>query len=211
MRMGYLTFLKSIKSSNREKDREKIEQSSPPLPLSPSPPLPLSPSPHHPNWLRCSGAFLASTALTVTALGSYVVPTQAAPLRENIAAKIVTLQASKKRWILVDLNYQRLIAWEGGNPIYAIVISTGKNSTPTLPGVFKIQSKVPTQRLRGADYDLPNVPFIMYYQGNYAIHGAYWHNSFGTPISHGCVNVAVNHARWLFNWASVGTPVVITQ
>ncbi|HEY9707883.1 MAG TPA: L,D-transpeptidase, partial [Oculatellaceae cyanobacterium] len=104
-----------------------------------------------------------------------------------------------------------LIAWEGANPMYAIVISTGKNSTPTLPGVFKIQSKVPTQRLRGADYDLPNVPFIMYYQGNYAIHGAYWHNSFGTPISHGCVNVAVNHARWLFNWASVGTPVVITQ
>jgi lipoprotein-anchoring transpeptidase ErfK/SrfK len=65
--------------------------------------------------------------------------------------------------------------------------------------------------MRGADYDLPNVPYVMFYQGNYAIHGAYWHYQFGTPVSHGCVNVAVNHASWLFDWASVGTPVVINQ
>ncbi len=195
MRMGYLTFLKSIKSSNREEDRDNFEQ----------------PSPPPPNWLRRSGAFFASTALTLIAVGSCVAPTQAAPLRESIATKIVALQASKGRWILVDLKYQRLIAWEGAKPIYAIVISTGKNSTPTLPGVFKIQSKVPAQRLRGADYDIPNVPYVMYYKGNYAIHGVYWHHSFGTPVSHGCVNVAVDHARWLFNWASVGTPVVINQ
>jgi lipoprotein-anchoring transpeptidase ErfK/SrfK len=51
----------------------------------------------------------------------------------------------------------------------------------------------------------------MYYEGNYGIHGAFWHRRFGTPVSHGCVNVAVNHARWLFDWASVGTAVVITR
>ena len=163
------------------------------------------------NWLRHSGTFLASTALTLTTLGSCVAPVRATLLSESVAAKMLALQASKEQWILVDLKSQRLIAWKGATPMYAIVISTGKNSTPTLPGVFKIQSKVATQRLRGSGYDIPNVPYIMYYQGNYAIHGAYWHHSFGTPVSHGCVNVAVNHARWLFNWASVGTPVVIYQ
>jgi len=50
--------------------------------------------------------------------------------------------------------------------------------------------------------------YTMYYSGSYAIHGTYWHHRFGTPVSHGCVNVA-GHARWLFNWALVGTPVVV--
>lgn len=49
----------------------------------------------------------------------------------------------------------------------------------------------------------------MYYDGGYAIHGAYWHHNFGTPVSHGCINVAVDHAEWLYNWASIGTSVVI--
>jgi lipoprotein-anchoring transpeptidase ErfK/SrfK len=49
----------------------------------------------------------------------------------------------------------------------------------------------------------------MYYDGGMAIHGAYWHNLFGNPVTHGCTNVAVNHAKWLFEWASVGTPVVV--
>jgi lipoprotein-anchoring transpeptidase ErfK/SrfK len=65
--------------------------------------------------------------------------------------------------------------------------------------------------MKGAGYDIPNVPYAMYYEGNYGIHGAFWHRRFGTPVSHGCVNVAVNHARWLFDWASVGTAVVITR
>ncbi|MGA9378208.1 MAG: L,D-transpeptidase, partial [Phormidium sp.] len=58
-------------------------------------------------------------------------------------------------------------------------------------------------------YDVPNVPHTMYFHRGYAIHGAYWHNRFGTPVSHGCINVAPNHAAWLFNWANVGTPVVV--
>ena len=63
--------------------------------------------------------------------------------------------------------------------------------------------------MTGPGYDVPDVPYTMYYDGGMAIHGAYWHNMFGTPVSHGCTNVAVNHAKWLFDWASVGTPVVV--
>jgi lipoprotein-anchoring transpeptidase ErfK/SrfK len=61
----------------------------------------------------------------------------------------------------------------------------------------------------GADYYyLPNVPHVMYFYGGYGLHGTYWHNNFGTPMSHGCVNLSQTDAEWLYNWASVGTKVV---
>jgi lipoprotein-anchoring transpeptidase ErfK/SrfK len=125
--------------------------------------------------------------------------------------EIVALKASQKRWIEINLSTQRLIAWEGDRPVYAVIVSTGKKETPTRPGVFSIQSKRPLDRMRGPDYDLPDVPYAMYYHRGYAIHGTYWHNRFGTPVSHGCINLAVDHAQWLFEWASLKTPVVIHQ
>jgi lipoprotein-anchoring transpeptidase ErfK/SrfK len=128
---------------------------------------------------------------------------------ESYTSEIETLQQSNQHWIQVDLSRQRLIAWEGNTPVYAVVVSTGKPETPTLTGVFTVQYKFQTARMQGDDYDVPDVPFTMYYDGNYAIHGAYWHHNFGTPVSHGCVNVAVDHAEWLFNWSAVGTPVIV--
>jgi lipoprotein-anchoring transpeptidase ErfK/SrfK len=102
-----------------------------------------------------------------------------------------------------------LIAWEGSQPVYAVIISTGKATTPTPTGIFAIQTRHRVARMQGYDYDVPDVPYTMYYHRGYAIHGAYWHSRFGTPVSHGCINVAVNHARWLYHWATVGTPVVV--
>jgi len=118
-------------------------------------------------------------------------------------------QQSRRRWIEVDLTGQRLIAWEGGEQAYAIIVSAGTTQDPTLPGVFAVQSMHESTRMRGPGYDISNVPFAMFYDGNYAIHGAYWHQQFGTPVSRGCVNVAVDHAEWLFTWSAVGTPVVV--
>ncbi|WP_375539499.1 L,D-transpeptidase [Planktothrix sp. FACHB-1365] len=126
-----------------------------------------------------------------------------------IARNMMELQKSSERWILIDLSRQRLIAWEGNQPVYAVIVSTGKADTPTRTGVFKVYTKYETTRMTGPDYDVPDVPYTMYYDGGMAIHGAYWHNLFGTPVSHGCTNVAVNHAKWLFEWASVGTPVIV--
>jgi lipoprotein-anchoring transpeptidase ErfK/SrfK len=155
------------------------------------------------DWVRRLEILLASAVLSVSLIG--IGETRAS------SQTIETLQKSDQRWIQINLANQRLIAWEGSKRVYAIVISSGKKSTPTRTGTFKIQSKHKSTRMRGRTYDVPNVPYAMFYQGNYGIHGAYWHRKFGTPVSHGCINLAPNHAKWLFNWASLGTPVVINK
>ncbi len=127
----------------------------------------------------------------------------------RISRRIKSLKNSNRSWIQVSLSKQRFIAWEGNKPVFAVIISSGKKTTPTPTGVFKVQTKLRKTRMKGEDYDIPDVPYTMYYQGDYAIHGAYWHRSFGTPVSRGCVNVAPNHAKWIYDWASVGTTVVV--
>lgn len=127
----------------------------------------------------------------------------------NTIRRMGELRQGQQKWLEINLSTQRLIAWEGGKPVYAVIVSTGKPATPTYSGVYSIYRKQHPERMRGRGYDIPNVPHAMYYHRGYAIHGAYWHSRFGTPVSHGCTNVAPNHARWLYNWASVGTPVVV--
>ena len=132
------------------------------------------------------------------------------PTTENkVAQKIDSLKRSDRPWIEIDLSDQHLFAWEGGNQMFSAVISTGKPETPTYSGIYTIQRKYPQDRMRGDDYDLPEVPHVLYFDRGYALHGAYWHNNFGTPVSHGCVNLPVNNAQWLFNWTTIGTTVVI--
>ena len=163
-----------------------------------------------PNRIRPLKLFLIAL-LTFSIVSGIEGKVLAEPKKQRIVETIKTLQQSDQHWIQINLTTQRLTAWEGGKPVYAIVISSGKKSTPTLTGIFNIQSKQKSSRMQGEDYDVPNVPYAMYYQGNYAIHGAYWHRKFGTPISHGCVNIAPDHAKWLFQWASLGTPVIIQK
>jgi lipoprotein-anchoring transpeptidase ErfK/SrfK len=113
------------------------------------------------------------------------------------------------RWIDVDLSEQRLSAMQGKKAVYSFNVSTGKALTPTPTGKFLINSKLRYTRMRGPGYDVPNVPYTMYFHEGYGIHGAYWHNNFGTPMSHGCVNVPIPLAGKIFKWASVGTLVVV--
>ncbi len=82
---------------------------------------------------------------------------------------------------------------------------------PTPVGKFKIRSKYLAQAMSGPGYYLPNVPHVMYFYGQDALHGTYWHNNFGHPMSHGCVNLSREDAEWLYNWAPIGTEVVISQ
>lgn len=113
------------------------------------------------------------------------------------------------RWIDVDLTYQRLIAYEGETPLLTVAVSTGLPRTPTVTGRFKIYVKYRAAHMSGPGYYLRNVPYVMYFYRGYGLHGTYWHNNFGRPMSHGCVNLPTPEAEWLFNWASVGTPVVV--
>jgi len=112
------------------------------------------------------------------------------------------------KWIDVNLSKQRLTAYQGNTPVFSALISAGLPRTPTVVGRFKINTKLRATRMRGPGYDLPNVPYTMYFYRGYAIHGTYWHNNFGRPMSHGCVNMRTSDAAWLFNWAPMGTTVV---
>ena len=111
------------------------------------------------------------------------------------------------RWIDVDLTNQMVYAYEGETVVNSFVVSTGTWLTPTVTGKHKIYVKVRMQDMSGPGYYLRDVPYVMFFSGDYGLHGTYWHNNFGTPMSRGCVNLTIDDAAWLFNWASVGTVV----
>jgi lipoprotein-anchoring transpeptidase ErfK/SrfK len=112
------------------------------------------------------------------------------------------------KWIDVNLSTQTLVAYSGQVPIFQARVSTGTAWTPTVVGTYSIYVKYVSAPMSGPGYYLPDVPYIMYFYRGYGLHGTYWHNNFGQPMSHGCVNLSVADAEWLFNWAEVGTTVV---
>jgi lipoprotein-anchoring transpeptidase ErfK/SrfK len=114
---------------------------------------------------------------------------------------------SGEHWIDVDLSQQRLNAYAGDTIMNSFVVSTGTWQTPTVTGKFKVWIKVRSQAMSGPGYYLPDVPYVMYFYKDYGLHGTYWHNNFGTPMSHGCVNLTIPDAEWLYNFSSVGTVV----
>ena len=114
--------------------------------------------------------------------------------------------------IYVDLEKQMLYAYDGQKLTLSFPVSTGKWG-PTPTGDFKIWVKLRYTRMAGGEgadfYDLPNVPYVMFFSNNevsasrgYSLHGAYWHNNFGHPMSHGCVNIKTENAEKLFYWAN---------
>lgn len=111
------------------------------------------------------------------------------------------------RWIDVDLTNQRVYAYEGNTVVNSFIVSTGTWQHPTVTGQYHVYVKYRYTDMSGPGYYLPNVPYTMYFYQGYAIHGTYWHNNFGTPMSHGCVNLSIPDSGWVFNWASVGTLV----
>jgi hypothetical protein len=113
------------------------------------------------------------------------------------------------RWINVNLGQQLLTAYDGSTPIMQFLISSGTASTPTVTGQFRIWVKLSTTDMNGPGYSLEDVPFTMYFYQGYGLHGTYWHDNFGTPMSHGCVNLRTADASWLFDFVSEGTLVNI--
>lgn len=133
-------------------------------------------------------------------------PKQAAPKRVD-PEQPVRRAASGGKWIDVNLSAQRLTAYEGDEAVFSTVISSGKPGYDTVVGNYAVYVKYSDTSMRGADYYIPHVPWTMYFYSGYGIHGAPWNNDLGTPHSHGCVNLSVAAARWMFDWAAVGTPV----
>jgi len=122
--------------------------------------------------------------------------------------------APSEKWIEIDLSDQRLNMKEGDTTVGSFLISSGKWA-PTPQGEWRVWTKLRYTRMTGGSkalgtyYNLPNVPYVMYYYQGYGIHGAYWHNNFGHPMSHGCVNMKPEEAGIVFNWADIGTKVVV--
>jgi hypothetical protein len=116
-----------------------------------------------------------------------------------------------ERWIDVDLSEQTLVAYEGSRPVFATLVSTGKEGHETPTGAYRITSKyVSTTMSDTTDGDEPymieDVPWTMYFNLAIALHGAFWHSRFGRERSHGCVNLAPADARWLFWWVGPELP-----
>ena len=118
------------------------------------------------------------------------------------------------KWIQVNLYEQTLAVYEGERMVYATLLSSGLDKWATEPGLFYIWARLKVDNMRGSYepdgsdyYSLEAVPWVMYFDGQRALHGEYWHDRLGFKRSHGCVNLAPLDARWLFDWAEKGTPV----
>ena len=131
------------------------------------------------------------------------------PAPEESALGLVAAPVAGTKWIEVNLSEQTLTAWQGDVAVMHTSISSGRSNTPTVTGRFTVGNKYKAQRMTGPGYDLPNVPWVMYFHGSYAIHGAYWHNNFGVPMSHGCVNMRTDESQMLYEWAPAGTEVYV--
>ena len=125
--------------------------------------------------------------------------------------------ASGRGWIDVSIDRQTLVAYEGARPVFVTLVSTGADGTgdpetthSTIQGEFALHTKHVSVTMDGDEvgdeYDLRDVPYVQYFKEGYALHAAYWHDGFGTPRSHGCINLSPLDARWLFSWTSPSVP-----
>ena len=127
----------------------------------------------------------------------------AAPTIESIE----NARSNGQKWIEVNLTEQKTYAWEGDQPAGEFLISSGLPGTPTVQGVYRMRVRTRSQTMSGGDraagtyYSLPNVEWVQYFFEDYSFHGTYWHNNFGNPMSHGCVNMTNEDAEWLFRWS----------
>lgn len=137
------------------------------------------------------------------------IPGKSAPAAVPSAGISPVTGAVSGRWIDINLSQQRLTAYQGQTAMLSVLISSGVAGKRTPTGTFAVRTKIFSQTMSGPGYRLPGVPYVMYFAGANAIHGTYWHNNFGRPMSHGCVNMRTSEAAWLYNWARVGTPVKV--
>lgn len=140
------------------------------------------------------------------------------PPAEEADWEVVSSEAEPtNKSLLINLSHQWLYAYEGDTLVFDAPVSTGRAGFDTPTGLFSLYARNPVQtmsgNLNGESYEVPFVTYAMYIHEDFAMHGAYWHNDFGTGIrrSHGCINLPVNSAAWVYRWAPLGTPVRVTH
>jgi LysM repeat protein len=133
----------------------------------------------------------------------------APPTASDPAASAPPPPSGEGKRFLVDLSEQRLYAYEGDTLVRTTLVSTGLWQYPTPPGTYYVYLRYTAADMRGPGYFLPDVPYVMYFYKSYGLHGTYWHSNFGTPMSHGCVNMPTAEAEWAYYWSDYGTPVIV--
>lgn len=118
------------------------------------------------------------------------------------------------RTIDVNLSRQTATLYENGAVVRSWAISSGKSATPTDAGNFRVYAHVREQTMKSREPDgsiteTPNVPWVTYFNGDEGFHGTYWHNDFGNPRSHGCVNMPIDVAQYVYEWSPVGLEVAV--
>ena len=142
-------------------------------------------------------------------------------LPESVVARVIPNTTPPEgvttgRWMEVNLFEQTIAVYDNYELVFATLIASGSDPFWTRPGLFQVYEKLDTTPMRGsfeADrsdaYYLEDVPWTMYFDQRRALHGAYWRANLGFPQSHGCVNLAIGDARWLFDWAELGDWVYV--
>jgi hypothetical protein len=150
-----------------------------------------------------------------TKQGAYISDRDAS--RIDPAKRMPAWGKNGERWLDVNVTKQTLVAYDGEKPVFATLISTGEaglddheKTTATKRGIFRIHTKYVTATMSsdevGEEFELRDVPYVQYFEDGYALHGAYWHDRFGTPKSHGCINLSPEDARRLFFFTEPALP-----
>jgi len=170
-----------------------------------TPTLTLTPTNTATPTLTATPTSTSTPTVTLTPSPTLTLTPSPTPTPAWLSARFLPLPTEEK-WIEVDLSEQKLTAYEGTKVVLSTKISSGRSRTPTVIGKFRIQRKYESQLMSGPGYYLPAVPYVMYFYGNYALHGAYWHNNWGTPMSHGCINMRREDAKFLYDWTGPVMP-----
>jgi lipoprotein-anchoring transpeptidase ErfK/SrfK len=173
----------------------------------------------HPAWP-------ASSTIEVSANEQNLKSVRGGMLKQALIEQFST---GTDRRLFVYLDSQRVEAVENGKVVRTFKVSTGKSKTPTVTGSFYIYDRYRHKTMhsdvgRGQRgfYEVEDVPYTQFFHKDYAFHGAFWHNNFGQPASHGCVNMATKEqnkrwpnvsedAGWLYRWGALGLPVTVSH
>ena len=139
-------------------------------------------------------------------------------LEQRKVARVVPVSkpdGATDKWVSVNLYEQVVTAYEGNTMVFASLISSGLPDFQTDVGTFNVWHRANLTAMSGAmgepsAYSLPAVPYVMFFDNDISLHGTYWHDGFGYKHSHGCVNMSIADAKWVYNWSS-DSPTMTVQ
>ncbi|MGC1176914.1 MAG: L,D-transpeptidase [Candidatus Saccharimonadales bacterium] len=162
-----------------------------------------------PTTLKTQAQQVAKTVMDAKGL-QFSTPIQTAPFQSVTTAALGKV-------LVADVTTKKMWAFQNGQQVNSWLVSAGKPSTPTPLGEFHVYAKYAVQDMRGTNpdgtpYFQPHVHWVNYFSGGSAVHGVYWHplSWFGVNnSSHGCIGVPDSQAAWIYNWAAIGTTVIV--